>query len=117
VEKVGVLLVEGQHRILSDIVSDVLEADSSVELVGRLADIEETVDAVNRTQCDAVVWMVDDARQAVAPAELLRHAPGLRIVAIEGGGREGSMWRMRPQRERLGHLSPTRIIEELRGGP
>ena len=111
------LLVQGQHRILSDIVRDVLEADSSVELVGQVAAIEDTVDAVARSRCDAVVWMVDDARQAVAPAELLCHAPGLRIVAIEGAGREGSMWRMRPQRERLGQLSPTRIIDELRGGP
>jgi DNA-binding NarL/FixJ family response regulator len=115
VEKIGVLLVQGQHRILSDIVRDVLEADSSVELVGQVASIEDTVDAIARSRCDAVVWMVDDARQAEAPVELLRHAPGLRIVAIEGGGREGSMWRMRPQRERLGQLSPARIIEELRG--
>jgi hypothetical protein len=117
VHKIGVLLVEGKHRILSDIVGDVLEADSSVELVGRVADIEDAVDAVTRSRCDAVVWMVDDAKQAVAPEELLRHAPRLRIVAIEGVGREGSIWRMRPQRERLGLLSPARIISEVREGP
>jgi hypothetical protein len=114
-EKIGVLLVEGQQGILSDIVRDVLHADPSVDLVGEVSGIDDTAEALARSECDAVVWMVTDARQAEAPAELLRHHPVLRIVAVEGTGQEGSLWRMRPQRARLGHLSPARIIAELRG--
>jgi hypothetical protein len=116
VEKIGVLLVEGQHGILSDIVRDVLEADPTVDFVDRVSGIEAAVAAVARTGCDAVVWTVADARSAVAPAELLSHHPRLRIVAVEGAGETGSLWRMRPDRAPLGQLSPQRIIEELRGG-
>jgi hypothetical protein len=117
VERIGVLFVEGQHGILSDLVRDVLEADPSVDLVGGSTGMDDTAEAVARTGCDAVVWMVADARQAVAPAELLRHHPALRIVAVESMGREGSLWQMRPQRARLGQLSPERIIAELHRRP
>lgn len=117
VDKIGVLLVEGQLGMLSDIVRDVLEADPNIDLLGQVTDIADTVDAVERSQCDAVLWMLPDAGQAVAPADVLRHHPALRIVAVEGRGQHGSLWRMRPQRTLLGQLSPERIIAELRGVP
>lgn len=116
-EKIGVLLVDARPGILSDIVRNVLEAATSVDLVGDVRDIDDTVDAVASSGCDAVVWMVADARHAVTPAELLRQHPFLRIVAVEGTGEEGSLWLMRPHQAPLGRLSPTRIIAELQHQP
>lgn len=115
-EKIGVLLVEDQHGILSDIVRHILEAESSIDLVGDVT-ATDSVEAVAHSDCDAVVWMLSKRSEPVAPLDLLRHHPALRIVAVEDAGERGSLWRMRPHRMPLGRLSPERIVAELRGMP
>jgi hypothetical protein len=115
--KIGVLLVEGQHGVLSDMVRDVLQHAPRIALVGDVTEIADTMDAVARTGCDAVVWVVPHAHDAVAPPDLLRRHPKLRIVAVEARGREGSLWRMRPHRTRLDRLSPDGIVQELLRDP
>jgi len=113
-KSIGVLLVEGRQGVLTDMVRDVLEHASGIDLVGGVADIEHTADAVERTHCDAVVWVVAEAAAAIAPPALLDRHPRLRIVAVEGRGAHGSLWRMRPHRTRLDTLSPERIVAELK---
>ena len=113
VKQVGVLLVEGQHGVLSDMVRDVLEHAPCVELVGRVTETGHTMRAVERTACDAVVWIVPRAEDAVAPPDLLEGHPRLRILAVEGHGQKGSLWQMRPHRKRIDTLSPEGIVEEL----
>jgi hypothetical protein len=112
--KIGVLLVQGQRGVLSDLVRDILEHGSGVELVGDVTDISETPDVVERTECDAVVWVVPKAADAVAPPDLLRRHPRLRIVAVEERGKDGSLWLMRPHRKRLRALGVADLIGELR---
>lgn len=114
---IGVLLVEEDHGILSSIVRDVLEHDPGVELVGELADIRDTSEAVDRTGSDAVVWIVTDTRRDVAAAELLCRHPTLRVLAVELCGRDGFLWRMRPSRKAIGELSPHKLISALCGEP
>jgi hypothetical protein len=46
---------------------------------------------------------------------ILDRHPRLRIVAVEGPGAHGSLWRMRPHRTRLDTLWPERIVAELLG--
>ncbi len=76
VKKMGVLLVEGRHGVLSDMVRDVLEHAPGIEVVGDVTDIDDTSDAVGRTGCEAVVWIVPEPAAAVAPPALLRPASG-----------------------------------------
>jgi hypothetical protein len=113
VKQVDVLFVEGQRGVLSEMVRDVLEHAPGIELVGNVTALEDTSDAVERTGCDAVVWVVPEAATAVAPPDLLRRYPTLRIVAVEGRGQQGWLWRMCPHRTRLDALSPERMVEEL----
>jgi chemotaxis response regulator CheB len=117
VEKIGVLLVQGQKGILSDIIRDVLEADPTVDVVTSVTAGNDIVDAVRRSRCDAVVWMLKPGQATGVPEELLRRQPSLRIVAVEGTGKRGSLWLMRPHRMPLGDLSPKGIISKLRETP
>ena len=117
VNKIGVLLVQGRRGVLADMVRDVLEHAPGIALVGGVNDIDAASDAVMRTGCRAVVWIVPDAAAAVAPATLLDRHPSLRIVAVEGRGVHGSLWRMRPHRTRLDALSPEGIVAELLRDP
>src|SRR4051794_22988288 len=116
-KQIAVLFVEGQHGVLSDMVRDVLEHASGIDVVGAITDSAETAQAVERTGCDAVVWIVPHAADAVAPPDLLRRHPRLRILAVEARGSEGSLWRMRPHRTRIDALSPEGIVHELHREP
>ena len=107
-------MVEGRQGVLSDLVRDVLEHAPGIELVGDVTDIDDTSEAVGRTGCEAVVWIVPEpAAAAVAPPALLDRHPALRILAVEGRGVHGSLWRMHPRRTRLDALSPEGIVTEL----
>jgi hypothetical protein len=117
VRRIGVLLVEDRRGVLGGMVRDVLENASGIDLVGDVTDIADASEAVARTGSDAVVWLVSEAAAAEAPAALLDRHPRLRIVAVEGRGTHGSLWRMRPHRTRLDSLWPERIVAELRGEP
>lgn len=112
---IGVLLVQEDNGILSSIVRDALQADPELDLVGELTDIGETSAAVQRTGSDAVVWIVEDARRTMTPAELLVRHPALTVLAVERDGREGFLWRMLPRRKAMGELSRQKLISALRG--
>lgn len=116
-DKIGVLLVVGQHRILSDIVRDVLVADPSVNLVGDVADHDDMDAAVARCGCDAVVWLIDGSHRAVGPAALLRRHPRLRVLAVAGDSGQATVWWMHPEHKDIKSLAPADIVAELHGRP
>lgn len=114
-DKIGVLLVVGQHRILSDIVRDVLVADPSVNLVGDVADDADTDAAVARSGCDAVVWLIDGSDRALGPAALLSRHPRLRLLAVAVDGGPATVWWMHPERKDIKSLGLADIVAELHG--
>jgi hypothetical protein len=61
----------------------------------------------------------DEADPTVVPERLtglLGDHPGLKILVVQGDGRTGSLWQLRPHREQLGELSPQRLIEAVGEG-
>jgi hypothetical protein len=112
-KRIGVLLVEGEHGVLSDMVRDVLEHAPGIDVVAEVTEISDVLDAVEDTGCNAVVWIVPEHAATVAPPRLLELHPALRIVVVEARGHQGWLWRMRPRREPLDYVSPESIVEEL----
>lgn len=110
---IGVLLVVGHSGVLSGIVRAALESDPAIDLRGELTEADDVADAVERSDADAVVMIATNAGHISAPADLLRRHPKLRVLAVEGDGRLGYLWQMRPVRAELGELSPGRLTSAL----
>jgi hypothetical protein len=56
------------------------------------------------------------AEPAAVPPSLIRlllDHPQLRILVVEGDGRTGSLWELRPHRIDLGELSPQQLIRAV----
>ncbi|MFI0237557.1 hypothetical protein [Streptomyces sp. NPDC016845] len=57
-----------------------------------------------------------EAEPACVPPSLLRlllDHPHLRVLVVEGDGRTGSLWQLRPRRIALGELSPHQLIQAV----
>ena len=99
---VRVLLVD-LPPLLRDLVASALAEQADMQVVDdprRLADALEPGEAAL-----AIVTAVDDADA------LLRSRPRLRVLVLDGDGRNGVLYQLRVAAERVGELSP----ELLRG--
>jgi hypothetical protein len=105
--------------VLGGVVLELLKDAYGAGAVGEVPSGVPLAHAVNQTRPKVVVTALDDdADPAVAPrvlTRLLEDHPRLRILVVEGGGRSGSLWELRPTRTRLGELSPQLLIRAIHG--
>lgn|GEM_PF-1308531 len=100
-------------RMLSDIVSTVLEAEPDVIL--RRAPPGDAALSLDDAAHDAdVVILAEEELQLTQYARILHAHPDLRVVAISGDGRDASVHEMRPHRESLGELSSETLLRAVR---
>jgi len=108
-------MVVHERGFWSDVVRDVLDADTAIEVRGEVLEGADVPDLVERADPDVVVWLSGDPQQvATGCPRLLRRCPRLRILAVKAG-RRASVWRMQPTRLKLGELSLEMLVEEVRG--
>jgi hypothetical protein len=98
--------------MLSGIVRGIVADAPALTLLAEVAADRPHSADLDRTDAQAVIWIVDDPERADAYAILKGH-PEVQIVTVESDGRHGSVWRMRPSREPLGELSPERLVAAL----
>jgi hypothetical protein len=55
----------------------------------------------------------DDGEVSEPYRRLLDDHPRLKVLALEGDGRSGSIWELRPHRIPLGELSPRRLVQAI----
>ena len=113
-QPIGVLLVTQRDGILTDIVRGIVAAEDALALVGEAPEGGELTDDVERTGAEAVVWLSGKRSPSGAVVGLLRRHPRLRVLTVEGDGRCGFLFEMRPHREPIGELSPDRLVGTLR---
>jgi hypothetical protein len=65
---------------------------------------------------DVMICESADPLEAVAPAELLRTAPGARVLMIAGTGQHGAVYELQPVRRELANLSISAVIDAVRHG-
>jgi hypothetical protein len=104
--------VIGRSSMLSGIVRGIVADAPALTLLGEVTADRPVSTDLDRTDAQAIIWIVDDPQRADACAILQAH-PEVQIVTVESDGRQGSVWRMRPSREPLGELSPERLVAAL----
>ena len=110
---IGVLLVSEHRSMLSEIVRRVLADVPEVTIADELVGDAHVARSVERTHADVVVWFVEPGASSDGALELLARHPRVRVITVEGDGRRGFLWEMRPRREPLGELSPQVLIAAL----
>ena len=100
------ILLIALPRMLEEIVSDALRSERGMEIAGTARNVDGLSTMVARARPDIVVLGGDDPTLA---AELLELSPRLKVLAVADEGQDSWLYGLRPERTRLGGLSPTRL--------
>jgi hypothetical protein len=112
--QVRIVLVE-LRGILHDVIRGIVEVQRDMAVVGDLDRADNLVRTIAETDAAFVIWGVGDDVSDFYP-DVLHQWPGVKVLAVQGEGRQGFLWEMRPTRAPLGELSPGRLIAALRTG-
>src|SRR5437870_2519325 len=98
-------------RMLGDIVAETVVAERDMELVGKLRGTSSLLHSVQRSNPHVVVL---GGHTPSLAASLLEKRPRLKVLAVTDYGLESWLYELRPNRVRLGEVSPHQLIHEIR---
>jgi DNA-binding NarL/FixJ family response regulator len=103
----------GLPRMLREIVAEALATAPGLTQVGEAAPQPNLAAAIRRHRAAFVVaGMGALSTEEVAAA--LDEFPRLRVLVLTQGGRTADLHELRPHRERLGEVSPERLVAVIR---
>jgi hypothetical protein len=110
VERIRVVLSE-LPRMLRDIVSETIDRQDDMKVVG---DLPARADAWDAGVADVVVAGLADDALADRYTRLMRYHPGLKVLGITGDARSAFLFELRPHRIPLGDASPDGLLSAIR---
>jgi DNA-binding NarL/FixJ family response regulator len=105
------ILLADLPQLLREIVTEALEAQSDMEVVGSVADQDSLARTIAQARPEVIVTGHDDPEIA---AGLLERRPPLAVIAVTGDAKESEYYELRPQRVQLGEISPSELVEAIR---
>jgi hypothetical protein len=94
--------------------SDIVQVQPDIELVGHAEGPDELPEAVARQRPDVLVVIPSGKVGRCLFEDLLYAAPRLRVLAIVENGHAGLLYRLRPSRARLGEMSAAALLDAIR---
>jgi chemotaxis response regulator CheB len=111
---IRVVLVE-LTGLTRDVVKGILAEAPDIELIGEVS-VWEFGRPGAPVRADVAILAGETASLTDRAHELLELRPRLRILAVAHGGREGSLYELRPHRTPLGELSAHVLLDAVRTG-
>jgi DNA-binding NarL/FixJ family response regulator len=105
------ILLADLPRLLREIVTEALEAQSDMEVVASVSDFETLAQTIEQSRAEVIVIGHDDPEVA---AGLLERRPPLAVIAVTGDAKESQYYELRPHRVELGEISPSELVETIR---
>jgi len=105
------ILLADLPRLLREIVTDALVAQTDMEVVGSVTGRPSLDRAVEEAQIDVIVIGRDDPNLATA---LLKQRPPVAVIAVTGDARETGLYELRLRRVGLPEISPAQLVETIR---
>jgi hypothetical protein len=103
------ILLVGLPRLLEEIVSDAIAQAPDLTVTAKLPDVEAL--ACDPPATDVVVLGTESSELIAATLE---RQPRLAVLAVSDDARSSSLYVLRPERTRVGDLSPERLVAAIR---
>jgi hypothetical protein len=113
-DPIRVVLVE-LTGLTRDVVKGILAEAPDIELIGEVS-MSEFGGPNPPARADVAILAGSGGPLSERAHELLKLRPLLRVLAVAYGGREGSLYELRPHRTPLGELSSHVLLDAVRTG-
>lgn len=100
-------------QMLHDIIREQIATAPGLRVAADLRDAASLGEAVANGPVDVVIAGTD-VLDTASVDRLLARRPDLRVLTIDREGRETVLCELRPHRQRLGELSPERLLDVVR---
>jgi DNA-binding NarL/FixJ family response regulator len=102
--------------LLGEIIREVLAHEPDLEIVGEVADLPELLSRAELCRSDVVIaCLAEGSDLPIAGRDLLDQHPHVKLLVVSKHGRQASLYRLRPERIAFEELSPSALIETIRG--
>jgi hypothetical protein len=101
-------------RMLREIVDDALAKRPGVRLVDETKDDGDLLAVADRSGAQCLI-VSSETVGAVEVCRLLEQRPRVRVFAIDGAGRDGCLYELRPNLALVGQLSPQSLARAVLG--
>jgi hypothetical protein len=101
--------------MLLDIITDAIAPQPDMDVVDHGATAATLLEAAERTDADVIILARNGAATTEDYDELLYGRRHLKVIEIFGEGRYGSLYELRPRRLSLGEMSPSQLVDVIRG--
>ncbi len=108
------LLIDMPH-MLRQIIREALADDPRFELVGEFTEHVGIDVAIDRTRADYVVMGADVFDSRAVRRRVLEEGPQVRVLAVDSGGSQTTLYELRAHEIALGELSPRRLASTIAG--
>lgn len=113
-DRIRVVLVD-LAGLTREIVEGILAGAPDIEVIGEVS-MRDFGGPGDPVRADVAILAGDGGVLTQRAHELLKIRPLLRILAVGQGGREGSLYELRPHRTPLGELSSHVLLDAVRTG-
>jgi DNA-binding NarL/FixJ family response regulator len=99
--------------MLREIVGELVRTEPDLSILGDYGDRGQALEAIERKSPDVVIIGLEGLAWPDV-SDLLRHHPGLRVLAVSADGSESCLYELRPHERMLGDVSPRTLLAAIR---
>jgi DNA-binding NarL/FixJ family response regulator len=100
--------------MMHDIILQLLMTESDFQVTAPTDKSSTLLDASKKYRPDIVVTSFGEDEANTTYRDLLLECPRLKALDVRSDGRKGYLYELRPERKRLGELSPESLVTAIR---
>ena len=113
-EQIRILLVD-MPRLAREMIDTAITAQDDMRVVATTADPAELVAVTQTVRPSFVIVGLDGDDLPTGALSLFDEHPRLKVLGLEAEAGRAYLWQLRPEKRPLGEVSPTDVVEVLRG--
>ncbi len=108
------VLLWDMPTMMHDIILQLLMRESGFQVAAPADKTSTLLDASKKYRPDVIVTSFGEGGANTAYTDLLLECPRVKVLDIRSDGRNGYLYQLRPERKRLGEVSPESLVTAIR---
>lgn len=108
------VLLWDMRTMMRDIILQLLARESDFQVAAPSDKTSTLLDASKKYMPDIIVTSFGEDGASAIFTDLLLECPRVKVLDVRSDGRNGHLYELRPERKRLGELSPASLVTAIR---